>query len=575
MGADRLETKFIDSVHHLVERSDLFVVRDHESQKLINHPNVRVVPDLTFFEPMPRSAPARERTRLHVGVNLRPLQSGTDSWIEAISRVQATLRAVPFSVVPCYDDREPLERLLRKPVPPPTLSAYRGLDAFIGTAFHSVVFAVQAGLPTVAISYHPKVRRLMDAIGLSQFAVEWNEPQRLQESIENAIQQRALIRELAQAYTYQARAAVSALSDELGAIIGARSTAGAKAPRMPLPQPAVAVLVLCSGATSDDILQTLNSLRAQTYSNFQVVLVDCPNASRMIWKALKGASDFVPMTCSCVDAALDGLRSRSSEYVTWVKAGCWFAEDAIRVLVNSLDKRKHACLSYGNCYLTHEGNINLRVSLSPHGHLKCFSGTTCFLARRKVGLAFWDSNYSADPHGLILRHNTVRLSQALLYVPYRESERAVLLAAVLFGRCRKEAAMALLKKAIEQDSNLTDDSEALDRAFQAFRAVASHHMITPDYGAFLNTIARDLPQDTEKQRKFRRLLLIRLYREMAYCEKQHSRRRTTLVYLMLSFWYNGLRWFDRGDLWLLTETIGGASAVRRLRRLLRRREVRR
>ena len=44
-----------------------------------------------------------------------------------------------------------------------------GCDLVVGMRFHSVVFAVQAGVPVVALSYDPKVSALMERVGIPEF----------------------------------------------------------------------------------------------------------------------------------------------------------------------------------------------------------------------------------------------------------------------------------------------------------------------------------------------------------------------------------------------------------------------
>ena len=65
----------------------------------------------------------------------------------------------------------PPERVEIMPYDPNPMFAFRVLqqsDLVIGMRLHAIVFAYAAGVPFVALSYHPKVRDFAEVVGLSQ-----------------------------------------------------------------------------------------------------------------------------------------------------------------------------------------------------------------------------------------------------------------------------------------------------------------------------------------------------------------------------------------------------------------------
>ena len=48
---------------------------------------------------------------------------------------------------------------------------YGGFDLFIGVRMHANIFALSAGVPTVAIAYEPKTEGIMNQLGLGEYAI--------------------------------------------------------------------------------------------------------------------------------------------------------------------------------------------------------------------------------------------------------------------------------------------------------------------------------------------------------------------------------------------------------------------
>ena len=189
-----------------VDRASAVTVRDLESKALlvevgvdpagvsvtadpawlIEPASAAIVPSILSLEGVPSDA------RLTIGVAVRPWKA--NEWIDALAAsldrlVEAWDARILF--VPFHDSPEPHEsdaqaavrvarrmrridrtHLLRGEYSAAERIAILGeLDLVIGMRLHAVIFALQRGVPTVALSYDPKVRSLMDQVGLTALVV--------------------------------------------------------------------------------------------------------------------------------------------------------------------------------------------------------------------------------------------------------------------------------------------------------------------------------------------------------------------------------------------------------------------
>jgi polysaccharide pyruvyl transferase WcaK-like protein len=55
---------------------------------------------------------------------------------------------------------------------PSLIDTLEGIDVAIATRYHGVLLALASGIPTVAVSYHPKTRDLMEHVGLGSWCLE-------------------------------------------------------------------------------------------------------------------------------------------------------------------------------------------------------------------------------------------------------------------------------------------------------------------------------------------------------------------------------------------------------------------
>ena len=88
--------------------------------------------------------------------------------------------------------------LIEEDLPVPELrQAIARCDLFVGTRMHSNIFALSAGVPTLAISYLPKTRGIMELVGLGEHVVDMTAgTERFQEGLRRLVESQDEIRSL-------------------------------------------------------------------------------------------------------------------------------------------------------------------------------------------------------------------------------------------------------------------------------------------------------------------------------------------------------------------------------------------
>ena len=172
---------------------------------------IEVTADPAFLlRPSPGVDPAPGRERPLLGVCLRPWAIGVEppEWeravAEGLDRFLAarggTALFLPFQSAPGAreDDRRVAERVVSRmrerdravvSEVPASGAAAAGIlsacDVVVGMRLHSLVFALSAGVPPVAVGYDPKVSALMETFGLSRRVIDVRalDPSRLADEI--------------------------------------------------------------------------------------------------------------------------------------------------------------------------------------------------------------------------------------------------------------------------------------------------------------------------------------------------------------------------------------------------------
>lgn len=183
-------------------KANRIIVRDAASLEIIEKPaNAEIGPDLTFIEPLPVAEPSTSDVW---GLNLRPwyfwkaeLHGCFHQFMQKLSRRTPSIESIyPFikwqpdifvaaldsrvevvQPLPFYfetgrdNDYSLLKRYYRSASASMAGIDFTGFRYLLGMRFHSIVFAVQTGIPFLSLSYQPKNENFCKDIGLSAFSV--------------------------------------------------------------------------------------------------------------------------------------------------------------------------------------------------------------------------------------------------------------------------------------------------------------------------------------------------------------------------------------------------------------------
>jgi polysaccharide pyruvyl transferase WcaK-like protein len=349
VGVDSIPDDYRRSVTALVEQARFFAVRDAASQQIVGHPSVRVAPDLTFLYPM--RPPAGDGVPLSdrpvCGVNLRQ-SPGLDAaqWVSTLKKLPVHLRGVPLSGLGVWQEHAILQQLDAECTAAFHPGLYTGLDLMIGTAFHAVVFAVQAAVPTIAIAYAPKVKRFMTDLGLADYVIEPKDWRRLPELVAQLLGQHDPLSE-------HLRRRTTALSQEMqrafadmrrvieGSSVGSSSRSG----------PWVSAVVIGTNSEAAD-RSTVASCLDQTYPNVELIYVGnrLPADSTALTSSARVRvlpGDPAESLGACLNRAFS---EASGEYLTWTLGGNLYAQDAFACMVDRLESAPDCDMVYTDYY---------------------------------------------------------------------------------------------------------------------------------------------------------------------------------------------------------------------------------
>ncbi len=317
LGVDPVQPTHWPTVEAMLDRARFWYVRDHQSRHhLRDHPKVQVAPDLSLSRPLPVRPIAHEPldARPLCGVNLRrglAVGLDPDPWVAAIRRLPLRLVAIPMSPYASFDERALLRQLDPEVTPRFDADLYQQADLVIGTAYHAVLFAVQAGVPVIAIGYAPKVDQFMQENGLGRWLIRPDEPDKLASRVEELLREHASVAaDLVQIRDRLQQEARTALEH-------VHQTISASGPRVSRSGPRVTIAVIGSDDARAD-RRTLASCVRQTYGNVQVLLVDANPPDNVAIRLQRT------------------LARSSGEYLGWIGASEKLAADTIDCLASRL-----------------------------------------------------------------------------------------------------------------------------------------------------------------------------------------------------------------------------------------------
>ena len=390
LGVDEVKPEHQRAVQQLLDRAAFAYVRDTTSQQLLNHPKVQVSPDVTFFQPHITATHPLDPVRPICGVNLRSMTpSDRQQWIATLHALPLQLRGVPLATYTTFEELEILRAIDPQVSGTFAYDVYQSLDLMIGTAFHSVIFAIQAGVPIIAIGYAPKVERLMIELGLGDYLLKTSEWHKLPALVEHVVKEHDQIAARLREITAQLSQATQQIMCTVKQNI--ESTAQPRAAS----NPRISIVLVGSDSTEATYL-TLESCLKQTYPNTEIILVTTSE---------KQVKEAAVKQVLCADNASPaqrinlGLTQASGECLTWIKASDRYALDAIAVMAHRLQLEPTCDAVYADFYTMSEPHV-IAAAHGVIGSDKLFRRNVvgpCFLWRR----ALQDTIDALDPNAAL------------------------------------------------------------------------------------------------------------------------------------------------------------------------------
>ena len=344
LGVDEVKPEYQCAVQQLLDRATFAFVRDTTSRRLLNHPKVQTMPDVTFFQPYTTTPHPVASARPICGVNLRSLApADRQQWIAALQALPLQLRGVPLATYSTFEELEILRAIDPQLSGAFAYTAFQSLDLMIGTAFHSVIFSIQAGVPVIAIGYAPKVERLMIELGLGDYLLKTDEWHRLPALVERVVKEHDQIAARLCEFTTQLSQTTQQIMQEVRRTVEA-------APARPASGPRVSIVLIGSDSAEATGL-TLESCLQQTYSNTEIIWV---TSTEQQAAAASVKQAHCAGSASPAQRINRGLRLAGGEYVTWIRAGDRYALDAIAVLADRLRREPAHAVVYADFYSLRE-----------------------------------------------------------------------------------------------------------------------------------------------------------------------------------------------------------------------------
>jgi polysaccharide pyruvyl transferase WcaK-like protein len=210
------EHRSMNSFFEVVKEKAVFILlRDNESRRILgDHHKVIVGPDLTFLFPF---AVVPEHKKDVCGLNLRDwyywegvlygryynIMRRLDAAVPYLkyfyplpkwepAKVVKTVKnrfensfPIPFYFEPdFFNDTRLLSRYYEKVPDNFDISLYNDIRYLIGMRFHSIVFAVQCGIPFISLSYQPKNIAICTEMGFPELSLSIYKTGRLEEKID-------------------------------------------------------------------------------------------------------------------------------------------------------------------------------------------------------------------------------------------------------------------------------------------------------------------------------------------------------------------------------------------------------
>lgn len=165
LGVNNMTEDLFNELSVLLDKTTFFFVRDCKSKELLNNdPRVEVHPDLTWCFPLENKTETKSDC---IAVNLTPCpwnDFNPDIWMQEMS----ARYLIPF---PLYFTKQRDYYLLQKYFGNSvnnefSLQPLLNAEMLVACRYHAIIFAMQLGIPFIAIAYDDKVRRLLEESNL-------------------------------------------------------------------------------------------------------------------------------------------------------------------------------------------------------------------------------------------------------------------------------------------------------------------------------------------------------------------------------------------------------------------------
>ncbi|MBK8900850.1 MAG: polysaccharide pyruvyl transferase family protein [Anaerolineaceae bacterium] len=534
LGVEKLAPHHMSATHQLIDKSSFFFVRDEESQRILGHPRVQVAPDLTFYNPIKALMTGSSGEEVVCGVNLRPSHDAVANWRHALLDLPVTKKVFPFSIHPELGDREALLELDPNCPDEFNLNNFAAVDIVVGAAFHSIVFAIQLGIPVIAINYDPKVYRLMHEIGLSQYMLEWHEWDRLRSCYEQALTEREVIRQRMNVYTSTAQVRLHKALEEPRQVIEAMARQQFTITQPTKTKPKVSIIIRDNNA-DDALKRTLSSCLRQTHNNLELLILTARAEDELPLAQITGdlLVHLLPLPEDAEDWVTAGLSTASGDYITWLEAGCWFTDDALALLVATLMEKLAVDAVHTSFFLTQGGIIERKVRLDKgqKPDKACFLGP-CLLVRRHKAADVWRQIKSNSTRGQLRGMTTRYVQSALFFLPCQPWESSLHRSLIAFRRGEIDKAKHLFTDALT--SGRQNWAEAVDLV--DLLATTARRTTIPPY-EFTELIFDNLPPGAEEFAVLKKRVLARI--TILYCFENQNQMSG---FAMFSALFKGIRY---------------------------------
>jgi polysaccharide pyruvyl transferase WcaK-like protein len=386
VGVDAIANENHPALGALLEQAQFFYVRDRVSLELLAHPKVGLIPDLTFLHPQlaaPRQQKHPSKVSPVCGVNLRKMPGiQMDGWIKTLQRIKLDYRGIPLSTYGKWSETDLLGQINPQCASQFSPDLYRGLDLMVGTAFHSIIFAIQNAVPIIAIAYAPKVPRLMRELELGDYVLPPDAWDQLPDLIERTLQERDhLIRHLHTATMRMRHEARRTFTDVREQIETERQHKRRR------DQGKVSIVILGSNRTELNE-KTLRSCLDQTYQNVEILFVQERTSPA---PTTQPTNKLVRKLMTHPQSSLGNRLNRAfshaqGRYCTWIRAGDAYAPDAIAYMVDQLAQDNNCDLVFADYYTLHERDhiAQTHFAEAPDRLFRRNVIGPCFLYRRSL-----------------------------------------------------------------------------------------------------------------------------------------------------------------------------------------------